>query len=313
MHACPQSTAPARPSAFFSPPSRSDPSHSMRWSLLGAAVVVGLGSGFVLNRMAPVEGQRAALARYAVALAPAALYLGGYLVRDLAHRTLEVVRGPARFRINNPAERARQERLGIQGHPHMASTYLLAWLNHPQSVAFSDEEIRAAAGITLGRDIMVGLVTGARQAHWSTRPLPGSLLNSTWAPEFRTPESDPEIAFHLVEKHVYGPGEFTLSLDQLAVSDVLVAVFDGTFACNQKDRVVMGIERQSEDRFQLLDSGLGHEIIERASDFEYIMYVTTLVPYETHIRMIRLQKDPDPETEKTVRPFGWLRSRSESV
>ena len=274
----------------------------LSWSLFGSALALGLGCGFLINHIAPPVHRRASLTRYAVALTPAALYLGGCSLRSLFNTALERLRDPERFSLTNSAERQRQARLGLQDHPRLAATYLLAWLNHPRSVAFSDEEIRTAAAATVNRDLIAGLVTGARQSGWSTRPLPGSCLTHTRAAGYKTPPTEPDLLFHRVTRLDCRRGELSLPVERLENGEVLVALFDLSFAQQQKTQLLMGIAQDGQGRFQLFRSDQGHQLLTGTLPFQYMTYVLTLLPLRTDVRMIRLHKD---ETLNPPPPGWW--------
>ena len=291
----PPGIAPATPQV---PAKKTAP---LSWGLFGSALALGLGCGFLINHLAPPLHRRASLTRYAVALTPAALYLGGCGLRGLFSAALERFRGPEHFSVTNTAERQRQARLGIQDHPQLAATYLLAWLNHPRSVAFSDAEIRTAAVATLGRDPLAGLVTASLQSGWSTRPLPQSRLSHTKAAEYRTLRTDPDLPFHVITQLGCRRGELSLPVDRLENGEVLVALFDLTFAWQQERHILMGVACDGQDRFQLFRSDQGHQLLTRQAPFRYMAYVLTLLPLRINVTMIRLHKDEAP----TPPPPGW--------
>ncbi|MCY4473781.1 MAG: hypothetical protein OXC07_13330 [Kistimonas sp.] len=275
--------------------------------VLGAAVVLGVGSCFVFNHLNTPASRRTSLARYAIALLPATLYLGGWALRSMTDK-------PSRqLNDRNPVLPPRRTvaphhaaRLAQQGYKDLSPIQVAAWLKNTDCVEFSDEELEAAAQTLTDQGVLPGLVTAARQAHWRTLPLPGSVSFTCPATAGSTASAPPGTRFHALVKKDCNYEQFFIPLAQLKVSDVMVALMDTTVpvpdennACLlEQSKWAVALERRTEKTFRFFDAEGELSSIPR-SQIWFLVWALTTLPLKTDVTMIQLRKEPNGKDGKT--------------
>ena len=267
-----------------------------RWRSLAVTVTLGLGSGYLLNRLYPPTSWTESLTSYAIGLLPAALQLGGILLDCDREETPDwVTRTLYPFTLSSEEERQRRERLQLPQVGQLPLVYLTAWLNHTDSLEFSDEEILTASQRVTERSPVANLVIPAWQAGWHCLPLPGSIvLRTSQYRLFRAAITDPDIAFHAV--WTYADSQFSLPLEKLAVSDVLVLLMSWQHEGERLFRP-LAIERHSEDTFWLFDPMARSFPFSAQTDYNRQIRQALARQGRTSLVMFRLHKeagDPEP-------------------
>ncbi|MCY4473778.1 MAG: hypothetical protein OXC07_13315 [Kistimonas sp.] len=160
-----QSESLAR-SVTYQPPSNRAVAWS--WKLYTLTALAGLGTCYLVNRLSPPASLPRALGRYALSLAPAVLYQSLSSLYDLT-----IIRGTP-FSATSSQERARQAELGIPDTASMYRAYTSAWLQHPGSLDFSDQDILREHQRSLRvPHALVALAEAALQTDWQLYALPG--------------------------------------------------------------------------------------------------------------------------------------------
>ena len=231
---------------------------AINWRTLAVTAAAGIGAGLLLQRLTPAASPARSLIRYAVLLAPAAFYCVDRLMLAAALRSVEPAPLPPSsdgFSVANPDEQARQRRLGL--HPdQILPAYTMAWLNHTDSVSFTDEEIRKVAKDMPGRHRIVGMMLAAKNANWDTHRLPGSRHHYNRDPHYGACAGDAPFAYDMVLNPTDSGCPCALPLDYLRPGEVLLVGQE--FRRRGRDCFkLVAIERQSWQQFQVFDPVTG--------------------------------------------------------
>ncbi|MCY4473780.1 MAG: hypothetical protein OXC07_13325 [Kistimonas sp.] len=217
----PAAVTPGRPGAPL--PAQTQTRHPYRtnwtWWGSGLAALAGLGACLVLNRLLPPTNLTRALGRYTLSLVPAACYL----MHAAHHQCSSHIRI---FSTVSPEEKARQRRLGIEPDAMMCTIYTAAWLEHPGSLHFEDEELlREYRRQTRSGSDLVALLESAREKGWCDKALPGGgvintrrLLHPAPNQQERLPLGGDHFDIRLKAKNIPP----SLGLDQLECGEVML-------------------------------------------------------------------------------------------
>ena len=188
---------------------------SWSWRTLAITASLGLATGYLLNRFFPTTVGRSVF-RYAISLVPAGVYMAGVALKNLtAPRAI-------RCSFQDPAERLRQERLGIAADSKLCKEYVAAWLQHPGKVEFSDEEIgRVYRQMKSSHsNDFIALMDCVRKNGWETQAIPGSNVYNSRQTEFGEPGQTEPFPIHAA---LYSEIS-DIPLETLGTNDVLLCM-----------------------------------------------------------------------------------------
>lgn len=264
----------------------------LNWRTLAVTAAAGIGAGLLLQRLAPAASPARSLIRYAIMLAPAAFYCVDRLMLAAAQRSVEPPPLPPSsddFSVANPDEQARQRRLGL--HPdQILPVYTMAWLNHTDSVSFTDDEIRKVAKDMPGRHRIVGMMLAAKNANWDTRRLPGSVSQYNHNPHYGACAGDAPFSYEIVLNPTDSTSPCTLPLAYLRPGEVLLVGQE--FQRRGRDCFkLLAIERQGADRFQVFDPVTGRHGDMGDDQVQQLMDGMDEGPNRTGLFLIRLARN----------------------
>ncbi|MCY4471262.1 MAG: hypothetical protein OXC07_00340 [Kistimonas sp.] len=255
-------------------PAARDPACPVSWNALGASIATGLGTVYLINRLAPPPSLTQSVMRYAVGLVPAVIYLAttpGLRPDSPADSTSQQITQIMPFSFESTQERQRQTELRMtrRSSDQLAAIYLTAWLQTRTSAISCEakgestlftQHIAPLAQATKNLHSLVALVTQAGKNGWYTQPLTGSHSCHTHHcrshTTFGTPPKAQGSAFNWVPARASRNTEPPVAPDQLDVGDVLVLTGIGT-AASEKDRIMIAVQRTAQQRFIVLNPRSG--------------------------------------------------------
>ena len=295
----------------------------LRWGPPAVAVVLGLGSVFLLNQLRPPRSLRQSLLRYAIAQVPVMLSVASHYALGRAaegraaegraaggraaegHAADSLVpddrpdtnqfRQISAFHIDSQRERTRRRHLGIPtNHPNLPSLYIAAWLNGTASTRFNSLSVLVADLYTGSPDSVAGLVTACRQFQWHSVPLPGSRTCHTHEGSDRALARSPHVEFHVLRCPPHEPdGPGPLPLQQLQCGDVLllmvvVAVEDK----RQEGRMFSALQCCEDGIFLLFNPDKGLFVTAGQQLVQDTVSQDIARQQGSHLELIRLRRRP---------------------
>ena len=268
------------------------PSSSCHWKGAALTALAGIGGIFLLNRLLPPASLTRALGRYALSLAPAALYLGSVACRALADAP------PLRFTIASPEEKARRQRLGIPEDAMLCTIYTAAWLRHPDSLVFSDAELLQEYRREQHTEhSLLAQMRAAWLNGWRARPLPGCGQLSTDQLQATTTQAlrPDDLRFSFPIK-CFGIDD-GLCLDQLDVGEVMLVILTPHRELQQQRQPhVVAVYRADCDHFTYFNASgtlrMGDSSVRVDARYPGNMIRTAYAQFDVYA-LIRLGKDQD--------------------
>jgi len=329
-------TAVTTDTAVAAPPDEG-PACPVSWNALGSTVAMGLGTVYLVNRIAPPRSWTVSLMRYAIGLVPAMMYLAnthglnqlharadqhslaGQRPVALADLASQYIIEVTPFSLESTQERQHQNQLGItrRSHEELEAIYLAAWLEHNSPATLFDarreplrfkQHIGPIAQATTNLHSQVALVTQARKSGWYTLPLPESHLCHTHscpvhAEVYQTPPDVPAFAFHWVPANARHCVESPLPLDQLNISDVLVLthVFE---MMGEVKRRLTGLQRVNQKLFVMFNPRKGLSYTTTPALLQNLVRAQLAMSDRASIRVEMMQLQYNPGRPEQVQARG---------
>lgn len=243
---------PASPVATIPQPTQPSPQgdqskkQSWSWRTLAVTATLGLTATYLLNRLFPTTPLDSVF-RYAVSLAPAGVYMLSGVLPDQS--SPEIIKTS----FQSSEEKQRQARVGIKEGSKLCKEYMAAWLQHPGTPEFSDEEIESAhrqIKASHSHDY-VALVDYLRATGWDTVPVPDSFEVDSLEESFGEPGQAKSFPIH----GAWYDAAQGIPLESLGINDVLLCSLtpkEGSVGLAH----IVAIQRASETEFTYYDPAL---------------------------------------------------------